>query len=469
MTDPQTNKTWGGRFTEGTDAFVEDFTASVDFDRRMYRQDIDGSIAHARMLTAAGVLAAVDRDAIIHGLEAIRSKIERNEFDWSVALEDVHMNIEAHLTRHIGDAGKRLHTGRSRNDQVATDIRLYLRDAIDAIQAELNRLQHGLANLAEVEADTIMPGFTHLQVAQPVTFGHHLMAWFEMLRRDRERLEDCRKRVNVSPLGAAALAGTSYSLDRHYTARLLGFDGPAENSLDAVSDRDFAIEFVAAAALIMTHLSRFSEELVLWSSAQFDFIELPDRFCTGSSIMPQKKNPDVPELVRGKTGRVNGHLVALLTLMKGQPLAYNKDNQEDKEPLFDTADTVLDSLRAFADMVPALRAKRENMRQSTRRGFATATDLADYLVRKGLPFRDAHEVVGRAVRLGIESGRDLAEMALTELQAFSPAIEADVFQVLSLEGSVAARNHWGGTAPEQVRAAVTRARDWLKERNSRDG
>ncbi len=469
MTDPQTNKTWGGRFTESTDAFVTDFTASVDFDRRMYRQDIDGSIAHARMLAEVGVLDPADRDAIVQGLETIRSEIERGEFDWSVELEDVHMNIEARLIRLIGDAGKRLHTGRSRNDQVATDIRLYLRDAIDAIMAELHRLQHGLADLAEGEAATVMPGFTHLQVAQPVTFGHHLMAWFEMLRRDRERLQDCRGRVNVLPLGAAALAGTSYPLDRHYTARLLGFERPADNSLDAVSDRDFAIEFVAAAALIMTHLSRFSEELVLWSSAQFDFIELPDRFCTGSSIMPQKKNPDVPELVRGKTGRVNGHLVALLTLMKGQPLAYNKDNQEDKEPLFDTVDTVLGSLRAFADMVPALRAKRDNMRRSTQRGFATATDLADYLVRKGLPFRDAHEVVGRAVRLGIESGRDLAEMELTELQAFSPAIAADVFQALTLEGSVAARDHWGGTAPAQVRAAVARARNWLQGQDRNDG
>ena len=469
MTDPQTNKTWGGRFTESTDAFVTDFTASVDFDRRMYRQDIDGSIAHARMLAEVGVLDPADRDAIVQGLETIRSEIERGEFDWSVELEDVHMNIEARLIRLIGDAGKRLHTGRSRNDQVATDIRLYLRDAIDAIMAELHRLQHGLADLAEGEAATVMPGFTHLQVAQPVTFGHHLMAWFEMLRRDRERLQDCRGRVNVLPLGAAALAGTSYPLDRHYTVRLLGFERPADNSLDAVSDRDFAIEFVAAAALIMTHLSRFSEELVLWSSAQFDFIELPDRFCTGSSIMPQKKNPDVPELVRGKTGRVNGHLVALLTLMKGQPLAYNKDNQEDKEPLFDTVDTVLGSLRAFADMVPALRAKRDNMRRSTQRGFATATDLADYLVRKGLPFRDAHEVVGRAVRLGIESGRDLAEMELTELQAFSPAIAADVFQALTLEGSVAARDHWGGTAPAQVRAAVARARNWLQGQDRNDG
>lgn len=461
MSDLPTNKAWGGRFTEGTDAFVEAFTASVDFDRRLYNQDIDGSIAHTAMLARVGVLSETDRDTIIQGLEEIRGEIERGEFAWSISREDVHMNIEARLTERIGETGKRLHTGRSRNDQVATDIRLYLREAIDVILAELKRLQIGLVNLAEREAATIMPGFTHLQVAQPVTFGHHLMAWFEMLKRDRERLLDCRKRVNIMPLGAAALAGTSFPIDRHYTVQLLGFDTAAENSLDAVSDRDFTIEFVAAAALIMTHLSRFSEELVIWSSAQFDFIDLPDRFCTGSSIMPQKKNPDVPELVRGKTGRVNGHLMALLTLMKGQPLAYNKDNQEDKEPLLDTIDTVRGSLRVFADMVPALVAKRENMYQSAKRGFATATDLADYLVRQGLPFRDAHAVVGKAVRLGVETGRDLSEMQLSELQAFSDLIEADVFTVLTLEGSVAARNHLGGTAPEQVRAAIIRARAWL--------
>ncbi len=460
----KTNRTWGGRFTEGADALVEAFTASVNFDRRLYNQDIDGSIAHATMLAHVGVLSTADRDAIIQGLEQIRAEIERGEFAWSEALEDVHMNIEARLTERIGDAGKRLHTGRSRNDQVATDIRLYLRGAIDAILAQLTRLQVALLELAEREADTIMPGFTHLQVAQPITFGHHLLAWFEMLRRDWERLRDCRGRVNIMPLGAAALAGASYPLDRHYTARLLEFSAPAENSLDAVSDRDFAIEFVAAAALLMTHLSRCSEELIIWSSAQFDFIELPDRFCTGSSIMPQKKNPDVPELVRGKVGRVNGHLMALLTLMKAQPLAYNKDNQEDKEPLFDTIDTVLACLRVFADMVPVLRPKREAMYRAVKQGFATATDLADYLVRKGLPFRDAHEVVGRAVRLGVDTRRDLAEMELSELQVFSPLIEADVFSVLTPEGSVAARNHFGGTAPEQVRAAIARARVWLAER-----
>ena len=464
MSDSQSNKPWSGRFSEDTDIFVEAFTASVHFDQRLYRQDIDGSIAHAKMLAQVGVLSVADCDTIVQGLETIRREIEQGEFPWSVALEDVHMNIEARLIERIGEAGKRLHTGRSRNDQVATDLRLYLRDALDKIMAETLRLQKGCVALAQREAATIMPGFTHLQVAQPVTFGHHIMAWFEMLRRDWERLGDCRRRVNTMPLGSAALAGTSYPLDRHYTAQLLHFDAPAENSLDAVSDRDFAIEFVSASALLMTHLSRFAEELVLWSSAQFHFIELPDRFCTGSSIMPQKKNPDVPELVRGKTGRVNGNLMALLTLMKSQPLAYNKDNQEDKEPLFDTADTVFGCLRAFADMMPALRVNRENMLQAAKQGFATATDLADYLVRKGLAFRDAHEVVGRAVRLGLETGRDLAEMNLTELQEFSPLIEADVFEVLTLEGAVATRNHFGGTAPEQVRAAVVRARKWLMER-----
>jgi len=452
------NQAWGGRFGEATDAFVARFTASVNFDRRLYRQDIRGSIAHAEMLAKAGILTAAERDAITSGLEEIRARIEGGEFPWSEALEDVHMNIEAALTEAIGAAGKKLHTGRSRNDQVATDIRLWLRDEIDVILAELNRLQTALVDLAEREAATIMPGFTHLQTAQPVTFGHHLLAWYEMLTRDRGRLQDCRRRLNRSPLGAAALAGTSYPIDRELTAALLGFDGPTANSLDSVSDRDFAIEFCAAASLVMTHLSRASEELILWTSAQFRFIDLPDRFCTGSSIMPQKKNPDVPELVRGKSGRVTGHLVALLTLMKGQPLAYNKDNQEDKEPLFDTADTLRDCLRAFADMVPALQVDRATMRAAASAGYATATDLADYLVRKGLAFRDAHEVVGKAVAAGIASHRDLSELSLDELRAFSTAIGDDVYGVLTLEGSVAARNHIGGTAPEQVRAAVARAR-----------
>ncbi|BAZ92725.1 argininosuccinate lyase [Thiohalobacter thiocyanaticus] len=455
------SKPWGGRFTESTDAFVEAFTASVGFDRRLYRQDIAGSIAHARMLARVGVLTAAECDEIIAGLEDIRGEIEAGDFDWSVGLEDVHMNIEARLTERIGATGKKLHTGRSRNDQVATDMRLYLREEIDLITAELERLQGGLIDLAEREADTLMPGFTHLQVAMPVTFGHHMLAWFEMLERDRQRLADCRRRVNLMPLGAAAMAGTTYPIDRHYTAELLGFDAPAENSLDAVSDRDFAIEFTSAAALLLTHLSRASEELILWTSAQFGFIDLPDRFCTGSSIMPQKKNPDVPELVRGKTGRVNGHLIGLLTLMKGQPLAYNKDNQEDKEPLFDTVDTVRGCLRVFADMVPAIEPKRERLRAAALEGFSTATDLADYLVRRGLPFRDAHEVVGKAVRLGLEQGRDLSQLSLEQLQQFSGIIEQDVFEVLTLEGSIASRDHIGGTAPSQVRAAAQRARQRL--------
>jgi argininosuccinate lyase len=461
MTDKQQNKLWGGRFSESTDAFVQEFTASVNFDQRMYAQDIQGSIAHATMLTEAGVLTEAERDAIVQGLKEVREEIERGEFQWSVALEDVHMNIEARLTDKIGITGKKLHTGRSRNDQVATDIRLWLRDEIDLIDGELRRLMEGLLGLADAEAATIMPGFTHLQTAQPVTFGHHLLAWFEMLRRDAERLADCRKRVNRMPLGAAALAGTTYPINRERTCELLGFDSVCENSLDAVSDRDFAIEFCALAALCVTHLSRMSEELVLWTSAQFNFIDLPDRFCTGSSIMPQKKNPDVPELVRGKTGRVNGHLISLLTLMKSQPLAYNKDNQEDKEPVYDAVDTLKGCLRAFADMVPAIQPNREAMREAARRGFATATDLADYLVRKGMPFRDAHEVVGKAVALGVEKKKDLGDMSLSELQQFSDQIDEDVFEVLTLEGSVSARNHVGGTAPDQVRAAVKRGHEWL--------
>ncbi len=457
-------KPWGGRFSEATDAFVERFTASIGFDYRLYHHDINGSIAHATMLAKVGVLTEAERDQIITGLEEIRAEIVADKFTWSVSLEDVHMNIEALLTQRIGITGKKLHTGRSRNDQVATDIRLYLRDEIDAIAKELTRLQQGLLQVAEANADTIMPGFTHLQTAQPVTFGHHLLAWFEMLQRDYGRLMDCRKRVNQSPLGAAALAGTTYPIDRAYTAQLLGFDAPTENSLDSVSDRDFAIEFAAFASILMMHLSRASEELVLWTSSQFSFIDLPDRFCTGSSIMPQKKNPDVPELVRGKTGRVYGHLTALLTLMKSQPLAYNKDNQEDKEPVFDAIDTVKDCLRAFADMVPAIQPRKEKMYEAAKRGFSTATDLADYLVRRGVPFRDAHEIVGKSVAYGVQTGKDLSEMSLAELQQFSSIIEQDVFAVLTLEGSVAARNHIGGTAPAQVKAAVERARASLSNR-----
>lgn len=457
-------KPWGGRFTEATDAFVERFTASVGFDYRLYHHDINGSIAHATMLAKVGVLTDAERDQIITGLEDIRAEIVAGKFNWSVSLEDVHMNIEAVLTQRIGITGKKLHTGRSRNDQVATDIRLYLRDEIDAIAKELTRLQQGLLSVAEREAATIMPGFTHLQTAQPVTFGHHLLAWFEMLQRDYSRLLDCRKRMNQLPLGAAALAGTTYPIDRAYTAQLLGFDAPTENSLDSVSDRDFAIEFSSFAAILMMHMSRFSEELVLWTSSQFSFIDLPDRFCTGSSIMPQKKNPDVPELVRGKTGRVYGHLTALLTLMKSQPLAYNKDNQEDKEPVFDAIDTVKDCLRAFADMVPAIQPRKEKMYEAAKRGFSTATDLADYLVRRGVPFRDAHEIVGKSVGYGVQTGKDLSEMSLAELQQFSTVIEQDVFAVLTLEGSVAARNHIGGTAPVQVKAAVERAKQSLAAR-----
>ncbi len=456
-------KLWSGRFNEPTDAFVEAFTASVEFDQRLYRYDIAGSIAHARMLTKAGILTELELETIVNGLEKIRKQIEAGGFEWSVELEDVHMNVESALTKEIGYAGKKLHTGRSRNDQVATDIRLWLRDEIEQIRGGILKLQHALLDIAQREAETIMPGFTHLQTAQPITFGHHMMAWFEMLQRDHERLADCNKRVNVMPLGTAALAGTTYPIDRHYTAQLLGFDRPSENSLDSVSDRDFAIEFSAAAALIMMHLSRMSEELIIWSSAQFAFIELSDSFCTGSSIMPQKKNPDVPELIRGKSGRIFGHLISLLTLMKGQPLAYNKDNQEDKEPLFDSVDNVKGSLKVFADMIPAISCRRENMRAATMKGFATATDLADYLVRQGTPFRDAHEVVGKAVSLCVEKACDLSDLTLQELQSFSPRISHDVFEVLTLEGSVAARNHIGGTAPDQIRAAIKRARERLAD------
>ena len=462
--DKEPIKLWGGRFTEATDAFVERFTASVEFDRRLYNHDINGSIAHARMLHKVGILSSLELQQILDGLESIRTDIQDNKFEWSIALEDVHMNVEAALTNLIGDVGKKLHTGRSRNDQVATDLRLYVRDEIDQIAELISRLQLALVNLADREVDTIMPGFTHLQTAQPVSFGHHMMAWNEMLERDYARLLDCRKRVNLSPLGAAALAGTTFPIDREYTAQLLGFDGPTKNSLDSVGDRDFAIELAAFASILMVHLSRFSEELVLWTSAQFDFIDLPDRFCTGSSIMPQKKNPDVPELVRGKTGRVHGHLVSLLTLMKSQPLAYNKDNQEDKEPVFDLLDTVKDCLYAYSEMMPAVSCKKDVMYQAAKRGYATATDLADYLVNKGIPFRDAHEVVGKSVAFGIEKNRDLAELTLDELQSFSKLIEDDVFQVLTLEGSIKARNHIGATAPERVRAAILAAKSSLKER-----
>ncbi len=453
---------WGGRFTEATDAFVAQFTASVQFDQRLYRQDIQGSIAHATMLASVGVLTNAERDEIINGLNSILADIEAGCFEWRIDLEDVHMNIEHRLTHMIGITGKKLHTGRSRNDQVATDIRLYLRDEVDQLMQLLAKLERGILSLASQHTDTIMPGFTHLQTAQPVTFGHHLMAWFEMLLRDGERLIDLRRRVNRLPLGSAALAGTTYPINREYTAQLLGFEAVCENSLDAVSDRDFAIEFTSAAALIMMHLSRISEELVLWTSAQFRFVQIPDRFCTGSSIMPQKKNPDVPELIRGKSGRVYGDLMSLLTLMKGQPLAYNKDNQEDKEPLFDAIDTVRGSLLAFADMIPALVPNIEVMKEAALRGFSTATDLADYLVKKNIAFRDAHEIVGNAVALGVRESRDLSELTLAELQQFSILITEDVFSVLTLTGSVAARNHLGGTAPNQVKAAIGRAEGRLK-------
>lgn len=455
----QTSSMWGGRFSEATDSFVAEFTASVNFDKRMARQDIQGSIAHATMLGMCGIITQDESHQIINGLTQIQAEIDDGKFQWSVVLEDVHMNIESRLTTLIGDVGKKLHTGRSRNDQVATDIRLWLRDETDNILVLLAKLQSGLLDLAANHTKTIMPGFTHLQTAQPVSFGHHVMAWFEMLVRDSERFVDTRHRINQMPLGSAALAGTTYPIDRTITARLLGFEGICQNSLDAVSDRDFAIEFTANASILMMHLSRMSEELILWMSAQFGFIHIPDRFCTGSSIMPQKKNPDVPELVRGKAARVFGQLTTLLTLMKNQPLAYNKDNQEDKEPLFDCVDTLTGSLLAFADMLPNIIPNVDNMRAATMKGYATATDLADYLVKKGLPFRNAHEVVGKAVGLGVSKGVDLSELSLDELQSFSPLIECDVFDCLTLEGSLTARNHIGGTAPNQVLSAIKRGRE----------
>ena len=457
-------KIWGGRFSEGTDAFVERFTASISFDKRLYQYDIVGSIAHAKMLAKVGIITEEEKLKIIEGLEDITKKIANDEFDWSVKLEDIHMNIEASLTEKIGEIGKKLHTARSRNDQVATDIRLYTRDQIDQVSNLITDVQKCLLDLAEKEVDTIIPGFTHLQVAQPITFGHHMMAWFEMLNRDFERFQDCRKRVNLSPLGSAALAGTTFPVDRQYTSDLLGFYAPIPNSLDAVSDRDFIIEIAAVSSLLMTHLSRFSEEIVLWTSAQFNFIELPDEVCTGSSIMPQKKNPDVPELVRGKSGRVIGHLVSLITLMKSQPLAYNKDNQEDKEPLFDLIETIKDCLYAYKHLIPKIKCNKTIMRLSAAQGFATATDLADYLVKKGIPFRDAHEIVGKVVSLAIQEGLDLVEIPLDKLTKFSPLIENDVFSILSLEGSVNARNHFGGTAPNQVLNAVQTARSNLEIR-----
>ncbi|WP_332776538.1 argininosuccinate lyase [Polaromonas sp.] len=452
------SQAWSALFSEPMSDLVKRYTASVFFDKRLWQADITGSLAHADMLAAQGIIGAGDHAAIQQGMAQITSEIESGAFDWKLDLEDVHLNIEARLTQLVGDAGKRLHTGRSRNDQVATDVRLWLRGEIDLIDGLLTDLQQALVNIAEKNVEVILPGFTHLQVAQPVSFGHHMLAYVEMFARDAERMADVRKRVNRLPLGAAALAGTSYPLDRERVAKTLGMDGVCQNSLDAVSDRDFAIEFTAAASLAMVHISRMSEELVLWMSQSFGFIDIADRFCTGSSIMPQKKNPDVPELARGKTGRVVGHLMGLITLMKGQPLAYNKDNQEDKEPLFDTVDTLKDTLRIFAEMVGGITVKPEAMERAALRGYATATDLADYLVKKGLPFRDAHETVAHAVKAAISHNVDLSELPLAVLQQFNPKIEKDVYECLSLRGSLNARNILGGTAPAQVRAQIARHR-----------
>jgi argininosuccinate lyase len=463
MTDQLAQKAsgWSGRFDEPVNELVKRYTASVNFDMKLALFDIQGSVAHARMLAKQQIISATDLADIERGMTQIRSEIEAGQFTWSLDHEDVHLNIEHRLTQLIGVAGKKLHTGRSRNDQVATDIRLYLRSASDQIQILLKAVQAALLNLAQNHVHTIMPGFTHLQVAQPISFAHHLLAYVEMFERDRQRFGDARKRINQLPLGAAALAGTSYPIDRNYVAGLLGFDGVCQNSLDAVSDRDFAIEFCANAALVMMHISRLSEELVLWMSPMVGFIDLPDRYCTGSSIMPQKKNPDVPELARGKSARVFGHLSALLVLMKGQPLAYNKDNQEDKEPLFDSVETVQQTLTLFADMIGGIEVKSDRMRATASQGFSTATDLADYLVRKGLPFRDAHEAVALAVKAASKEGKDLSQLSLAQLQAFAQQISDDVYQVLGLEGSLAARSHVGGTAPEAVAAAIALARGRL--------
>ena len=455
------DKPWAGRFEQATDKRVEQFTASVHYDKRLYSYDIAGSIAHARMLAHVGVLTEAECEAIVSGLVAIRLDIERGDFAWLTELEDVHMNVEARLTDRIGPVGKKLHTGRSRNDQVATDLRLYLRDQIDDLDAELTALMTALLDIAEDTAATLMPGFTHLQIAQPVTFGHHMMAWLEMLYRDHQRLADCRKRVNVMPLGSAALSGTSFPIDRAYTAELLGFDAVSENSMDAVGDRDFVIEFCGCSSLIMVHLSRMAEELILWSSPMFGFIKLGDAFCTGSSIMPQKKNPDVPELIRGKSGRVFGHLMGLLTLMKAQPLAYNRDNQEDKEPLFDTVDTLKACLQIYTAMLASMEINESRLLAVAGSGFSTATEFADYLVRKGVPFRDAHDIVGKAVRLAMTADCDLGDLSLSQMHDLHADIDDDVYAALSVEGAVAARAHTGGTAPKEVMAAIRRARQRL--------
>ena len=458
------NQSWSGRFNQPLDEFISRFAASVQFDKRLYKEDIAGSIAHAEMLAQVEILTEIECSLIVDGLKSIEEDIEEGTFVWSNELEDVHMNIESALVSKVGIVGKKLHTGRSRNDQVATDIKLWLRDSVDQLSDLTEQLQVEIIHMAKHHAATIMPGFTHLQTAQPVTLGHHLLAWNEMLERDFGRFSDCRSRLNECPLGAAALAGTTFPINRHLTASKLSFSKPTENSMDSVSDRDFAIEFCATASILMSHLSRVCEELILWNSSQFNFIQLSDRFATGSSIMPQKKNPDVPELIRGKTGRVTGNLISQLMLMKSQPLAYNKDNQEDKEPLFDTADALRDCLKALIKLLPNIEVKKEAMYRAAKEGFSTATDLADYLVRKNIPFREAHEIVGKSVAYGLESGLELSQMPLVKLQEFSPQITEDVYKVLSVEGSVASRSHLGGTAPITVKAAADRAEDRLKTR-----
>ena len=467
LKDKNINQSWGGRFSSETSDLVKQFTASVDFDQRLAEKDIECSLAHTSMLQKIGVLTSDERELIQKSLREIATSISQGSFEWSDDLEDVHMNIEAALTAKIGDVGKKLHTGRSRNDQVATDVRLWLKDQIDDISVIILGVQKNIVELALAEHDTVMPGFTHLQVAQPITFGHHMLAWNQMLKRDYERLLDCRKRVDCNPLGSAALAGTGFDIDRLHTTHLLGFSKTSENSLDAVSDRDFVIEFCAFASTCMMHLSRMSEELIIWASSQFNFINLSDAFCTGSSIMPQKKNPDIPELIRGKTGRVFGQLMSLLTLMKGQPLAYNRDNQEDKEPLFDSVDTLINCLTIFKDMVPNIQVNRESMLKSAKSGYSTATDLADYLVKKSVPFRDAHKIVGEIVNHAVKSECELVEIDLEIMKTFSDVISDDIYNVLTVEGSVQSRSHLGGTAPKEVSRAAKHELESIKMLNTK--
>ena len=456
-------KPWGGRFSEKTERIVEDFTSSIDIDKRLFAYDIEGSIAHCRTLVKGGIISEDDADVLIDGLRDIKMEIDRGNFQFDHRLEDIHMHIEARLVEKVGKIAQKLHTARSRNDQVALDVRMYLRDEINGIIESLALLRQVLVDLAKANINVVLPGYTHLQRAQPVLLSHHLMAYYEMFSRDTERFKDGLKRTDVMPLGSAALAGTTYPIDREYTARLLEFSAISANSIDAVSDRDFIVEFISAASLCMVHLSRMSEEMIIWSSSEFGFIELPDSFATGSSIMPQKKNPDVPELVRGKTGRVFGDLVSILTMMKSLPLSYNRDMQEDKATLFDTVDILSECIGIYIAMLPKIKINQDAMLQATATGFLNATDMADYLVIKGMPFRQAHDCVGNAVSYALGKNRELHELDLEELQSFSTTIEADIFDILSIEQMISRRKSIGGTAAENVRAAIKAAEERLRQ------